>query len=199
MEMNEIRHGKLTSNEKVMQAVKTMLQEIGENPDREGLQRTPLRVSKAMEEWYGGYSQNVKGIINRTFEPEKYRGIIIMKNIDFYSHCEHHMTPFFGKVHIGYIPEDYITGLDKLIKVVEVFSRRLQNQERLTDQIADCIQESLNPKGTIVVIEAQHFCIMSRETRNQSSSTTTSSVRGIFLQPIEGRTPKEEFMKLIGK
>ena len=156
MEMHELRLD-LKDNEELKGHIKAIIDLMGENSNREGLLRTPLRVAKAMEEWYGGYCQKAEDVLNRTFSSEGYKGIIIVKDIDFYSHCEHHMTPFFGKAHIGYIAKKHITGLDKLVKIVEVFSRRLQNQERLTDQIADAIDKVSKPLGVIVVVEAQHF------------------------------------------
>ena len=178
MEMKEIRQD-LRNNEKLKDAVKVILTEIGEDANREGLERTPFRYAKACEEWFGGYNKNPEEILDRVFS-EKYDSMVIMRNISFFSHCEHHCTPFFGSVDIAYIPDKYVTGLDKLIKLVEIFAKRLQIQERLTEQIADSIWKILNPKGVMVIIKAKHLCIGSRETRNQTTDTITSAIRGCF-------------------
>ena len=167
---------------------------LGEDPDREGLQKTPLRVAKAMQFLLRGYDEDPEAILaSAMFQEEDYKQMVIVKDIDFFSLCEHHMLPFFGKVHIGYIPNGYITGLSKLPRIVDVFARRLQVQERLTTQIKDCIQEALNPLGVIVVIEAQHMCMQMRGVEKQNSFTTTSDFTGAFR---EAKT-REEFMQLI--
>ena len=166
---------------------------LGENPEREGLVKTPERVSKAMRFLTQGMAQSPEEILRSAMFKEDYRQMVIVKDIDFYSLCEHHMLPFFGKVHIGYIPNGYITGLSKLPRVVDVFARRLQVQERLTMQIKDCIQSALNPLGVIVVIEAQHMCMQMRGVEKQNSYTTTSDFTGAFR---EAKT-REEFMQLI--
>ena len=167
---------------------------LGEDPNREGLQKTPMRVAKAMQFLLRGYNEDPEAVLaSAMFQEEDYKQMVIVKDIDFYSLCEHHMLPFFGKVHIGYIPNGYITGLSKLPRVVEVFARRLQVQERLTMQIKDCIQEALNPLGVIVVVEAQHMCMQMRGVEKQNSLTTTSDFTGAFR---EAKT-REEFMQLI--
>lgn len=172
-----------------------VLKLLGEDPDREGLKRTPVRVAKALNYMTSGYSQNACEIINSAKFKENYNHMVIVKDIDFYSLCEHHMLPFFGKVHLAYIPNGYITGLSKLARVVEAFCRRLQVQERLTTQIRDCMQECLEPLGVAVVIEAQHMCMQIRGVQKQNSVTTTSAFTGIFLDNLNTR---EEFVHLIG-
>lgn len=172
-----------------------VLKLIGENPDREGLIKTPERVAKAIYFLTMGYSMNPCEIINSAKFKEEYRQMVIVKDIDIYSMCEHHMLPFFGKAHVAYIPDGYITGLSKIARVVEAFSRRLQVQERLTTQIRNCIQDCLNPLGVAVVIEAQHMCMQIRGVQKQNSVTTTSAFTGIFLSNLNTR---EEFIHLIG-
>jgi GTP cyclohydrolase I len=172
-----------------------ILKLIGEDPEREGLLRTPERVAKAMNFMTTGYSQNPCKIINSAKFKEEYKQMVLVKDIDFYSMCEHHMLPFFGKAHVAYIPNGYITGLSKIARVVEAFSRRLQVQERLTTQIRDCLQDCLNPLGVAVVIEAQHMCMQIRGVQKQNSVTTTSAFTGIFLDQLNTR---EEFIHLIG-
>jgi len=174
---------------------KRILELLGEDPGREGLMKTPERVSKALHFLTNGYSINPCDIINSAKFREEYRQMVIVKDIDLYSMCEHHMLPFFGKAHVAYIPDGQITGLSKIARVVEAFSRRLQVQERLTTQIRNCIQECLNPLGVAVVIEAQHLCMMIRGVQKQNSVTTTSAFTGIFLENINTR---EEFVHLIG-
>ena len=170
-----------------------ILELIGEDPDREGLIKTPERVAKSLRFLTKGYREDPEEILRSAMFREEYRQMVIVKDIDFFSMCEHHMLPFFGKAHIGYIPNKYITGLSKIPRVVDVFARRLQVQERLTTQIKDCIQATLNPLGTIVVIEAQHMCMQMRGVEKQNSLTTTSDFTGAF---EEART-REEFMNLI--
>ncbi|HSL86007.1 MAG TPA: GTP cyclohydrolase I FolE [Bacteroidales bacterium] len=172
-----------------------VLKIIGEDPEREGLIKTPVRVAKALSFLTMGYNQNPCEIINSAKFREEYRQMVLVKDIDIYSMCEHHMLPFFGKAHVAYIPDGYITGLSKIARVVEAFSRRLQVQERLTTQIRNCIQECLNPLGVAVVIEAQHMCMQIRGVQKQNSVTTTSAFTGIFLENLQTR---EEFMHLIG-
>jgi GTP cyclohydrolase I len=198
MDMSEIRQNNLRNNEKIKEAIKTILKEIGEDPDREGLQRTPFRWAKAAEEWFGGYNKDPKEVLNRTFS-EKYDNMVIMRDISFFSFCEHHIIPFYGTVDIAYIPNKYITGLDKLIKLVEIYSRRLQIQERLTEEIANAIWKILKPKGVMVIVKAKHLCIGSRETRNQTTDTVTSAIRGVFANPPKGHNPREEFLNIIGR
>lgn len=172
-----------------------VLKLLGEDPEREGLKCTPLRVAKAMKFMTMGYDQNACEIINSAKFKEEYKQMVLVKDIDFYSLCEHHMLPFFGRAHVAYIPNGYITGLSKIARVVETFSRRLQVQERMTTQIRNVIQECLNPLGVAVVIEAQHMCMQIRGVQKQNSVTTTSAFTGIFLDHLHTR---EEFVHLIG-
>ncbi len=181
--------------EQLMFHYKEILKLLGEDTEREGLVKTPLRVSKAMQFLTRGYNQNPEEIIKGAMFREDYRQMVIVKDIDFYSMCEHHMLPFFGKAHVAYIPNKYITGLSKIPRVVDVFARRLQVQERLTMQIKECIQETLNPLGVMVVIEAQHMCMQMRGIEKQNSITTTSDFSGAF---AELKT-REEFINLIRK
>jgi GTP cyclohydrolase IA len=187
-----------TWNEDTIHEMSTMyhriLELIGEDPDREGLAKTPARVAKSLHYMTKGYNQNACEIINSAKFKEDYKQMVIVKDIDLYSMCEHHMLPFYGRAHVGYIPNGYITGLSKIARVVETFSRRLQVQERLTVQIRDCIQECLNPLGVAVVIEASHMCMQIRGIQKQNSVTTTSAFTGIFLEKMNTR---EEFMHLI--
>ncbi|MGN7721046.1 GTP cyclohydrolase I FolE [Chitinophaga sp. 22620] len=166
---------------------------LGEDPGREGLLKTPERVAKAMQFLTQGYQQDAKEILNSAKFTEAYSEMVIVKDIELYSMCEHHMLPFFGKAHVAYIPNGYITGLSKIARVVDIFSRRLQVQERLTHQILDAIQETLEPQGVAVVIEAQHLCMMMRGVQKQNSVTTTSAFSGQF----EHGATRAEFMKLI--
>ena len=168
---------------------------IGEDPTREGLVKTPERVAKAMQFLTQGYEQSPEDILRGAMFREDYMQMVIVRDIDFYSMCEHHMLPFFGKVHIGYIPNGYITGLSKLPRVVDVFARRLQVQERLTTEIKECIQNTLNPLGVIVVVEAEHMCMQMRGVEKQHSLTTTSDFTGAFK---EAKT-REEFMLHIAR
>lgn len=170
-----------------------ILELIGEDPDREGLTKTPERVAKSLRFLTKGYREDPEELLRSAMFREEYRQMVIVKDIDFFSMCEHHMLPFFGKAHVGYIPNKYITGLSKIPRVVDVFARRLQVQERLTTQIKDCIQATLNPLGTIVVIEAQHMCMQMRGVEKQNSLTTTSDFTGAF----EEASTREEFMNLI--
>ncbi len=174
---------------------KEVLNQLGEDPNREGLLKTPERVAKAMQFLTHGYELNPVDILNSAKFKEEYKQIVLVKDIELYSLCEHHMLPFYGKVHVAYIPNGYITGLSKIPRVVDAFARRLQVQERLTVQIRDCIQETLNPLGVAVVIEAAHMCMQMRGVQKQNSITTTSAFTGAFLKDIKTR---EEFMTLIG-
>ena len=171
-----------------------MLSEIGENPNREGLLKTPHRVAKSMEFLTSGYDSQPDDILKSAMFTEDYNQMVLVKDIELYSLCEHHMLPFFGKAHIAYIPNKHIVGLSKIPRIVDAFSRRLQVQERLTDQIRDCIQEGLNPKGAAVVIEAQHLCMQMRGVEKQHSITTTSAFSGVFLNDAKTRL---EFMTII--
>ncbi|MGQ9847058.1 MAG: GTP cyclohydrolase I FolE [Bacteroidales bacterium] len=168
---------------------------IGENPQREGLKKTPERVAKAMQFLTHGYHLNPEEILNSAKFKEDYRQMVIVKNIEIFSLCEHHMIPFFGKAHVAYIPNGYITGLSKIARVVDAFARRLQVQERLTTQIKECIQKTLNPLGVGVVIEAQHLCMMMRGVQKQNSVTTTSDFSGVFLK----EPTRSEFLHLISE
>lgn len=172
-----------------------VLQLLGEDPEREGLMRTPLRIAKSLKFLTNGYNMDAEEILKSAMFKEDYKQMVIVKDIDLYSMCEHHMLPFFGKAHVAYIPDDYITGLSKIARVVEAYSRRLQVQERLTTQIRDCIQNTLHPLGVAVVIEAQHMCMQIRGVQKQNSVTTTSAFTGIFLEHLNTR---EEFVHLIG-
>lgn len=172
-----------------------ILKLLGEDPEREGLLNTPVRVAKAMNFLTMGYGQNPCEIINSAKFREDYKQMVIVKDIELYSMCEHHMLPFFGKAHVAYIPNGYITGLSKIARVVEAYARRLQVQERLTVQIRDTIQDCLNPMGVAVVIEAQHMCMQIRGVQKQHSVTTTSAFTGIFLN---NQNTREEFVNLIG-
>jgi GTP cyclohydrolase I len=170
-----------------------VLASLGEDPEREGLLKTPERVAKAMQYLTQGYNLDAAAIINSAKFHEDVSEMIIVKDIELFSMCEHHMLPFFGKAHIAYIPNGWITGLSKIARVVDVYSRRLQVQERLTTQILQAIKESLNPVGVAVVIEAKHLCMMMRGVQKQNSVTTTSAFDGEFLK----NTTRSEFLKLI--
>lgn len=186
---NEERTNKLTD------LYSQVLDALGENIDREGLVKTPLRVAKAMQFLTHGYSANPEEILRSAMFKEDYSQMVLVKDIEVYSMCEHHMLPFFGKAHVAYIPNGYITGLSKVARVVEAFARRLQVQERLTNQIKDCIQDTLNPAGVAVVIEAAHMCMQMRGIEKQESVTTTSAFTGVFLN---NPSTREEFIHLIG-
>ncbi len=171
-----------------------ILKELGENPKREGLLKTPERVAKALQFLTQGYDMDPEGILKGAMFAEEYSQMVVVKGIEVYSMCEHHMLPFFGKAHVAYIPNGHIVGLSKIPRIVDVFARRLQVQERLTNEIRDCIQETLKPVGVAVVIEAQHMCMQMRGVQKQNSFTTTSAFTGQFLK--EGKT-REEFFDLI--
>jgi len=172
---------------------KSIINLLGENSGREGLLQTPTRVAKSMQFLLQGYEQDPEEILRSAMFKEDYRQMVIVKDIEIYSMCEHHMLPFIGKAHIGYIPNGYITGLSKIARVVDAYARRLQVQERLTTQIKDCIQQTLNPLGVAVVIEAQHLCMQMRGVQKQNSTTTTSDFTGAF----ERVATREEFIRLI--
>ena len=172
---------------------KQILGLLGEDAKREGLEKTPLRVAKAMQVLTRGYSQDARKVLTDALFEEKYNQMVIVKDIDFFSMCEHHLLPFYGKVHVAYIPNGYITGLSKIARVVDIFSHRLQVQERMTQQIKDCIQDTLKPLGVMVVVEAQHLCMQMRGVEKQNSITTTSDFSGAFNQA----KTREEFMNLL--
>jgi len=176
----------------VMEAsVKSLLTAIGENPEREGLKRTPKRMTEALMFFTKGYEQNLEDIVNEAIFNEHHNEMVLVKDIDLFSLCEHHMVPFLGKVHIGYIPRKRILGISKLVRVSEMYARRLQVQERLTTQIAEAIMEILDPQGVGVIIEATHMCMVMRGVQKPSAKTTTSSVRGVFQS--DPRTRQEFF------
>ena len=183
--------GKLTELEA---SVKKILTLVGEKPEREGLVRTPHRVAKALEFLTSGYQEDIDKVLNGAIFTEKYDEMVIVKNIDVYSLCEHHMLPFYGKAHIAYIPHGKIVGLSKIPRIVEIFSRRLQVQERMTQQIAETLYKSLQPDGVGVVIEARHLCMIMRGVEKQNSVATTSAMLGSFRD--DERT-RNEFLKLI--
>lgn len=179
--------------EELKKHYKVILSLLGEDPEREGLIKTPERVAKAMLTLTHGYEMDPAAVLNSAKFKEDYRQMVIVKNINFYSMCEHHMLPFYGKAHVAYIPNGYITGLSKIARVVDIFSHRLQVQERMTTQIRQCIQDALNPMGVIVVIEAKHMCMQMRGVEKQNSVTTTSDFTGVFNQA----KTRAEFMNLI--
>ena len=172
-----------------------IIEAIGEDPNREGLLKTPERVAKSLQFLTHGYDLNPQEIMKSAMFKEDYRQMVLVKDIEIYSMCEHHMLPFFGKAHVAYIPNGYIVGLSKIARVVDAFARRLQVQERLTTEIKDCIQNTLNPLGVAVVIEAQHMCMQMRGIQKQNSVTTTSDFTGAFMKQEKTR---EEFIHLIG-
>jgi len=180
--------------ENIEKNIKALLDEIGEDTSREGLERTPHRVAKAYEFLTQGYNKDIKKLVNGAIFEEKYDEMVIVKDIDFYSMCEHHLLPFYGKVHIAYVPDGKIIGLSKLPRIVDVFARRLQVQERLTQEIADTLDDILKPKGIAVVAEGYHMCMMMRGVEKQNSITTTSAVHGLFKEDARTRS---EFLNLI--
>ncbi|HEY4784653.1 MAG TPA: GTP cyclohydrolase I FolE [Bacteroidales bacterium] len=188
-QFNEEKTGKLTD------LYGQVLQVIDNDPEREGLKDTPLRVAKAMQFLTHGYNLDPRELLSSAMFTEDYQQMVLVKDIELYSMCEHHMIPFFGKAHVAYIPNGKITGLSKIARVVDAYARRLQVQERLTMQIRDCIQDALCPMGVAVVIEAHHLCMMMRGIQKQNSVTTTSAFTGVFLK--DPRT-REEFIHLIG-
>ncbi len=186
--MNDDKRKKLEAN------TINLLELLGEDPSREGLINTPKRVAKAWDFLTKGYSENLDELINNAIFEGESKDMVIVKNIEFYSLCEHHMIPFYGKAHIGYIPDGKIIGLSKLARITDLFSQRLQVQERLTTQIAQCLQEVLNPRGVAVVLEGKHFCMLSRGVQKQNSIASSSSMLGIFR---EKESTRNEFLKLI--
>ena len=182
-------------NEILESAYLNILKEIGENPEREGLKKTPERIAKAMEYLTKGYNEDPEEILRSAMFEEEYKQMVIVKSIEVYSLCEHHLLPFFGKAHVAYIPNGHIVGLSKIPRVIDAFARRLQVQERMTVQIRDCIQETLKPDGVAVVMEASHLCMQMRGVSKQNSVTTTSAFTGQFLN---NKQTREEFINLIG-
>jgi|TARA_A100001388_G_scaffold275751_1_gene261898 GTP cyclohydrolase I len=181
---------------KIEKITKQLLTEIGEDPNREGLIKTPYRVSKAWEFFSKGYKENLDIIINGAIFNEDARDMVIVRDIEFFSLCEHHLIPFFGKAHVGYIPNGKVIGLSKIPRIIDMFSRRLQVQERLTHQIADAINSVLNPKGVSVVMEGRHMCMQMRGVEKQNSFTSTSAMSGQFKKSAETRS---EFLSIINR
>ena len=179
--------------DKLAEHYRDILSLIGEDPDREGLEKTPMRVAKAMQTLTRGYEEDAHEVLRQALFKEDYSQMVIVKDIDFFSLCEHHMLPFYGKAHVAYIPNGYITGLSKIARVVDIYSHRLQVQERMTLQIKECIRETLKPLGVMVVVEARHMCMQMRGVEKQNSITTTSDFCGAFNQA----KTREEFMNLI--
>ncbi|MBW4714994.1 GTP cyclohydrolase I FolE [Prevotella denticola] len=166
---------------------------LGENPEREGLEKTPMRVAKAMQVLTRGYTQDPHKVLTDALFEEKYNQMVIVKDIDFFSMCEHHMLPFYGKAHVAYIPNGHITGLSKIARVVDIYAHRLQVQERLTEQVMQCINDTLKPQGVMVVVEAKHMCMQMRGVEKQNAITTTSAYSGVF----ESSKTRNEFMDLL--
>lgn len=189
---NELYNDEVTH--KLAEVYKTVLNELGEDANREGLQKTPERVAKALQFLTQGYGTNPEDILRSALFNEEYSEMVIVKDIEVYSMCEHHMLPFFGKAHIAYIPNGTIVGLSKIPRVVDAFSRRLQVQERLTIEIRDCIQKTLNPKGVAVVLECQHMCMQMRGVQKQNSVTTSSAFTGLFMN---NDSTRKEFINLV--
>ncbi len=186
-----------TSAQDIRNSLKNIIEFIGDNPFREGLKGTPDRIIRSCQKLFGGYKEDsFKILSNASFDAEGYDEMIMLKEIEFFSYCEHHMIPFFGKATVAYIPESRLVGISKLARVVEVFARRLQIQERMTTQITDAIDEVLHPLGVMVVLEAQHLCMIARGVEKQHSSMVTSAVRGVFRDKPEVRA---EFFSLKGK
>jgi GTP cyclohydrolase IA len=194
MAYKKVEHFEEKITSRLTENIREQLALLGEDPEREGILKTPERVAKSMQFLTQGYHIDAKAILNSAKFHEDVSEMIIVKDIEMYSLCEHHMLPFYGKAHIAYIPNGYITGLSKLARVVDIFSRRLQVQERLTTQILDVIKETLNPLGVAVVIEASHLCMMMRGVQKQNSVTTTSAFWGEF----ERNESRSEFIRLIG-
>jgi GTP cyclohydrolase I len=179
---------------RIEQLIEALLKELGEDPARQGLEKTPARLERSLSFLTAGYAQDPNAILSQAVFEESYDEMLIVKDIDFYSLCEHHLLPFFGRAHVAYVPDGRIVGLSKLARVVEVYSRRLQVQERLTNEIANAIQRVLEPKGVAVVLEARHLCMMMRGVQKQNSVAITSAMLGEFQQDQKTRS---EFMQLI--
>lgn len=184
------------SRKEAESAVRVLLSYTGDDPSREGLQDTPSRVVRAFDEWFQGYTQNPPEMLSRTFsEAEGYDEIVLLRNIRVESHCEHHLVPIVGRAHVAYLPRDRVVGISKLARVVEAYSKRLQIQEKMTAQIADCIQTTLDPRGVIVVVEAQHLCMTTRGVHQPGVDMVTSAVRGVFR---ENDAARAEALALVG-
>ena len=182
--------------DKIKEITKQLLESIGEDPDREGLVKTPMRVSKAWQFFSKGYNQNLDEIINNAIFEEDVRDMVIVRDIEFFSLCEHHLLPFFGKAHVGYIPDGKVIGLSKIPRIIDMYSRRLQVQERLTHQIADALNTVLDPKGVSVVMEGRHMCMQMRGVEKQNSFASTSAMSGQFKESAETRA---EFLSIISR
>jgi GTP cyclohydrolase I len=187
-------HSEASPQESLQPLMRGLLASLGEDPARDGLLKTPERMEKSLRWLTRGYGMNVRDVIGDALFEEDYDNMVLVRDIEFYSMCEHHMLPFFGQAHIAYIPNGRVVGLSKMARVVDVFARRLQVQERLTDQIADALVDVLNPKGVGVVVEAAHFCMMMRGVEKQNSKTITSALRGGFR---DDRSTREEFLRLV--
>tara|TARA_B100000408_G_scaffold86959_1_gene66582 strand:+ start:215 stop:784 length:570 start_codon:yes stop_codon:yes gene_type:complete len=186
----------MTNHDILEQITRKLLKEIGENPDREGLVRTPSRVAKSWEFFSKGYNQNLEDIINNAIFEEDAKDMVIVRDIEFFSLCEHHLLPFFGKAHVGYIPNGKVIGLSKIPRIIDMFSRRLQVQERLTHQVAEALQDVLNPIGVAVVMEGRHMCMQMRGVEKQNSFASTSAMLGQFRKSSETRS---EFLSIINR
>jgi len=186
----------MTNHDILEQITRKLLKEIGENPDREGLVRTPSRVAKSWEFFSKGYNQNLEDIINNAIFEEDAKDMVIVRDIEFFSLCEHHLLPFFGKAHVGYIPNGKVIGLSKIPRIIDMFSRRLQVQERLTHQVAEVLQDVLNPIGVAVVMEGRHMCMQMRGVEKQNSFASTSAMLGQFRKSSETRS---EFLSIINR
>ena len=185
----------MVENEKIADLTNSLLREIGEDPTREGLIKTPSRVSKAWSFFSRGYSQNIDEIVNNAIFNEDAKDMVVVRDVEFFSLCEHHLLPFFGKAHVGYLPNGRVVGLSKIPRIIDMFSRRLQVQERLTRQIAETIKDVLEPIGVAVIMEGQHMCMQMRGVEKQNSLATTSSMLGKFRESDRTRT---EFLSIIG-
>jgi len=186
----------MTNHDILEQITRKLLKEIGENPDREGLVRTPSRVAKSWEFFSRGYNQNLEDIINNAIFEEDAKDMVIVRDVEFFSLCEHHLLPFFGKAHVGYIPNGKVIGLSKIPRIIDMFSRRLQVQERLTHQVAEVLQDVLNPIGVAVVMEGRHMCMQMRGVEKQNSFASTSAMLGQFRKSSETRS---EFLSIINR
>ena len=184
------------NNKKITKLIEKLLQELGEDPTREGLLRTPARVAKSWEYFSRGYNQDLDDVVNNAIFHEPSKDMIVVRDVEFFSLCEHHLLPFFGKVHVGYIPNGKVIGLSKIPRIIDMYARRLQVQERLTHQVADAIQDVLKPNGVAVVMEGRHMCMQMRGVEKQNSLATTSTMLGRFRESVRTRN---EFMYLINR